>query len=182
MKFHELELPGVFVIDLESSADERGFFARTFCTDAFHDHGLNPAVRQCSLSFSTRRGTLRGLHWQAPPSAEDKLVRCVRGAAWDVVVDPRPDSPTFRRWTSVELTAGNRRSVYVPAGFAHGFLTLAEETELLYQMTEAHAPDLARGARWDDPAFGIAWPFPPIVISDRDASYPLIGRELTTRP
>ena len=180
MRFQPLQLPGVFAIALEPHRDERGFFARTFCTDAFAAHGLNPAVRQCNLSHNARRGTLRGLHWQAAPAAEDKLVRCVRGAAWDVVVDARPGSPTFGRWASVELTDENRRSVYVPAGLAHGFLTLADDTELLYQMSEAHRPELARGARWDDPALAIEWPFAPAVISARDAAYPLIGQEALT--
>jgi len=180
VRFTELQLPGVFVIDLEPHRDERGFFARTFCHDAFAEHGLNPAVHQSSLSFNTQRGTLRGLHWQAAPGAEDKLIRCVGGAAWDVVVDLRGGSATFHQWASVELTAENRRSLYVPAGFAHGFLTLTADTELLYQMTVAHRPELARGARWDDPAFGIEWPFAPIVISDRDATYPPIGQELLT--
>lgn len=177
MKLTELELPGAFLIDLEPMEDERGFFARSFCRREFAVHGLNAAVAQCGISYNRTRGTLRGLHYQVPPAAEAKLVRCTRGAVYDVLVDLRPASPTCCRWTAVELTAENYRMVYIPEGLAHGFQTLYDDTELLYQISEFYAPEFARGLRWDDPAFQIAWPLPVSAISDRDRSHPLFQHE-----
>lgn len=160
---------------MERHPDERGFFARTFCTNEFAIHGLNARIVQCSISFNRRRGTLRGLHYQAAPRAETKLVRCTRGAVYDVVLDLRGDSPTFRQWIGVELTEQKRNMVYIPEGCAHGFLTLADETEVFYQMSEFYALESARGVRWDDPAFRIDWPGKVEVISERDRTYPDIG-------
>jgi dTDP-4-dehydrorhamnose 3,5-epimerase len=167
------ELPGVFVIEPEPNSDERGQFARTYCARVFAEHGLCTSWAQCNVSFNRHAGTLRGLHWQAPPHEEVKLVRCTAGAAFDVVADVRPDSPTYRKWVAVELTAGGRRAVYIPGGYAHGFQALADGTELFYQMSAFYAPDAARGARWDDPALGIDWPAcAGRVIAPRDLSFP----------
>jgi dTDP-4-dehydrorhamnose 3,5-epimerase len=171
--FTETELGGAFLIDLEPHTDERGFFARTWCAREFADHGLSARLAQCSISFNRAVGTLRGLHYQAPPHPESKLVRCLRGAIYDVIVDLRPDSPTYRRWIAVELTAQNRTQLYVPEGFAHGFQTLEEDTELLYLMSEFYVPDAARGVRWDDPAFGVEWPDTrERLLSARDQTWP----------
>lgn len=172
MIFRELDLPGAFLLEPERLEDERGFFARIFCRRELEAHGLNPGVAQCSLSFNRRRGTVRGMHWQAPPAEEAKLVRCVRGAVHDVIVDLRPDSPTFERHAAVELDAENRLALYVPPGCAHGFQTLEDSTELLYQMSEFYAPESARGFRFDDPEVGVRWPLPVSVISERDRSLP----------
>jgi dTDP-4-dehydrorhamnose 3,5-epimerase len=175
MIFRESRLKGVFEIDVEPHADERGFFARSYCWREFEAHGLNPRVVQCNVSHNRRRGTLRGMHYQTPPDAEAKLIRCVRGAIYDVVIDIRVDSPTFRQWIAAELRAEPGRPprmVYVPEGFAHGFLTLEDDTEVLYQMSEFFAPQAARGFRWNDSAFGVDWPEPVRVISDRDRTYP----------
>lgn len=163
---------GVLEVEVERQADERGFLGRSWCLEEFRGHGLNPEVAQCSLSFSFRRGTLRGLHYQIAPHAEAKLVRCTRGALYDVALDLRPDSETFGRWTASELTAENRRALYIPEGCAHGFLTLEDNTEVFYQMSEFHHPESARGVRWNDPAFRIVWPIEVAVISERDGSYP----------
>jgi dTDP-4-dehydrorhamnose 3,5-epimerase len=168
MVFTELALAGAFLIEPERREDERGSFARTFCVEEFAAHGLNVAIAQCSVSYNRRRGTLRGLHYQAPPHGEDKLVRCTAGSAFDVVVDLRPGSVTFKRWCGVELSAANHRMLYVPAGFAHGFETLADDTELSYQMSKAQVPAAARILRWNDPAIGVAWPLPPAVMSAHD--------------
>jgi dTDP-4-dehydrorhamnose 3,5-epimerase len=172
--FSETALTGAWVIDVEPARDERGLFARTFDAELFAQHGLSSAVLQCSTSFNERAATLRGLHYQAAEHAECKLVRCTAGAVYDVLVDLRPSSPTHRRWVAVELSGANRRSVYVPAGVAHGFQTLVDGTELTYMMDVAFAPQAARGVRWDDPAFGIEWPDPggERTISERDRSYP----------
>lgn len=172
MKLIPTHLPDVFLLEPERHADERGFFARTFCAETFRAHGLDPRVAQCNVSFNARRGTLRGMHWQAAPHGETKLVRCTAGAIYDVAVDLRSDSPTYLRWTAAELTAENRRALVLPEGFAHGFLTLADDTEVFYQMSVPFAPEAARGARYDDPAFGIDWPEPVRLIKDRDAAYP----------
>ncbi|HXG47284.1 MAG TPA: dTDP-4-dehydrorhamnose 3,5-epimerase [Methylomirabilota bacterium] len=172
MIFTPTPLAGAFVLDLERREDERGFFARTFCAEEFRAHGLNPRVAQCSVSFNRRRGTLRGLHWQAPPHAEAKLVRCVQGAIYDVIVDLRPGSPTFRRHFALELAAATGRALYVPEGFAHGFQTLAEDTAVFYQMSEFYHPESGRGARWNDPAFGIDWPLANPIVNERDRAYP----------
>ncbi len=172
MKFHATKLPGVFEIHLEPMRDERGFFARTWCRSEFHEHGLESALVQCNISFNTRKGTLRGMHYQAAPFVETKLVRCTQGAICDVVLDLRPQSPTFKEWIAVTLTAESRNMVYVPKGCAHGFLTLQDETEVFYQMSEIYNAESARGVRWNDPSFGIAWPEKVEVISDRDRNYP----------
>jgi dTDP-4-dehydrorhamnose 3,5-epimerase len=163
---------GVVVIELERHEDERGFFARSFCADEFAAHGLSACVAQCNISFNRRRGTVRGLHFQRPPRAEAKLVRCTAGAIYDVAVDLRSASPTFCRYVGVELTARNRRMLYVPPGFAHGFQTLADESEVFYQMSEPFTAEAADGVRWNDPAFAIAWPLDVQVISERDRSFP----------
>ena len=171
MIFDETKLPGAFEIRLEPRSDERGFFARTWCQNEFEAHGLNARLVQCSLSFNARKGTLRGMHYQVAPYAETKLVRCTKGAIYDVVLDLRPQSTTFKKWIAVILTAENRNAVYVPEGFAHGFLTLEDETEVLYQMSEFYNAESARGVRWDDPAFQITWPQKVQVISQRDRTY-----------
>ena len=168
MLFTATHLPGAFLLEIEKHEDDRGFFARTFCVHEFETHGLNPRVVQCSTAFNLRRGTLRGMHFQAPPMSEVKLVRCVRGAIHDVIVDLRLDSPTYKSHLAVELTADNRRAVYIPQEFAHGFQTLADETEVLYHISEFYTPGSGRGFRYDDPAFGIHWPLPVSVISAQD--------------
>lgn len=172
MRFSELKLPGVFLIELTPNLDERGFFARTFCERELAEHGLPTRFPQCNLSRNTRAKTLRGLHFEAPPSQESKLVRCASGAIWDVVVDLRPGSSTRLQWVAAELTAEAGQALFIPPGFAHGFLTLADATDVFYHMGDFFKPGAARGARWNDPLFGIAWPFPPQVISERDAGYP----------
>jgi dTDP-4-dehydrorhamnose 3,5-epimerase len=173
MVFTGTKLKGAFVLELEPKEDERGFFARTFCVDEFQANKLNARVVQCSVSFNKRRGTLRGMHWQDVPQAESKLVRVTRGAIYDVILDLRADSPTFKQWFAAELTAENRRSLYVPEGFAHGFQTLEDNTEVFYQMSAPFVPGLARGVRWDDPAFGIEWPHVERrILNERDATYP----------
>ena len=173
MIFTELPLSGAYLIEMERFADERGFFARSYSAEVFAKRGLGPELRQCSVSYNARRATLRGMHYQAAPHEEHKLVRCTAGAIFDVIVDIRSSSPTYRRWYGAELTAGNRNSLFVPPGFAHGFLTLADDTEVYYMISVAHAPQFARGVRWNDPEFDIEWPLRPAVISARDASYPL---------
>lgn len=172
MIFRETKLPGVFEVESERKADERGFFARTWCQTEFAGHGLDSNMVQCSLSFNLRKGTLRGMHYQAAPHAEAKLVRCTRGAVYDVVLDLRSESSTFKQWVAVALTAENRKAVYVPKGCAHGFLTLENESEVSYQMSEFWDAESARGIRWDDPAFQIRWPANIEVISERDRTYP----------
>jgi dTDP-4-dehydrorhamnose 3,5-epimerase len=172
MTFHETRLPGVFEIRLEPNSDERGFFARSWCQKEVEAHGLNPKVVQCNVSYNAHKGTMRGLHYQAAPHAEAKLVRCTMGAIYDVVVDLRPQSPTFKEWIGVTLSATNRHMLYIPEGFAHGFLTLEDQTEVFYQMSEFYHPESARGVRWDDPAFKIVWPAKVEVISERDRTYP----------
>lgn len=177
MIFTELALKGAFLIEPERLEDERGFFARTFCVAEFAAHGLIPTVAQCNVSYNRRRGTLRGLHYQAPPHAEAKLVRCTAGAAFDVIVDLRAGSPTRGRWLGVELSAQNRRMLYIPEGFAHGFQTVADDTELFYQISKAHVPQGERGIRWDDPGLAIEWPAPADrIISHRDLSLPTYAR------
>jgi dTDP-4-dehydrorhamnose 3,5-epimerase len=171
MLFKETKLKGVFVVELELINDERGFFACAWSPDEFEKQGLNPRLRQCNISFNNRRGTLRGMHFQEQPHEEAKLVRCTRGSMYDVAVDLRPDSPTRYQWAAVELTANNRRMLYIPEGFAHGYQTLADDTEVFYQMSETYHPESARGFRYDDPVFGVKWPLPLSVISDRDRSY-----------
>jgi dTDP-4-dehydrorhamnose 3,5-epimerase len=174
MRFIPTRLPGVWVIEPARILDDRGWFARTFDAAEFETHGLNPAVVQCNASFNVRRGTLRGMHYQADPHGESKLVRCVRGAIFDVAVDVRPGSPASCRWHGVELSAENGLALYVPAGLAHGFQTLTHDCEILYQMGHAYVPEAARGVRWDDPAFGIDWPTTvgERIISEKDRAYP----------
>lgn len=176
MKILPTELAGVAVIELERLGDERGYFARTFDAELFAAHGLDGHVAQCNTSFNARAGTLRGLHYQATPHEEGKLVRCTRGCVWDAVVDLRTESPTYRRWVGLELDAERMCSLFIPAGCAHGFQTLTEDSEVLYQMTYPYVPEAARGVRWDDPVFAIRWPDPPAgcarTISERDRAFP----------
>ncbi len=172
MRFHQTGLSGAYLIELELLEDERGFFARTFCREEFAARGLNPEVAQCNLSYNARKNTLRGMHYQAEPHAEAKLVNCLKGAVYDVIIDLRPRSSTSGRWVAVELSAANRKMLYVPEGFAHGFLTLEDDTAVHYQMSAFFEPDSARGVRWDDPAFGIEWPCPEPIISDKDQRWP----------
>src|ERR1700728_1504604 len=174
MIFTESPLPGAYLVDLERLTDERGFFARSYCAEEFAARGLGPELRQCSVSYNTHKGTLRGMHYQSAPHEEHKLVRCTAGAIFDVIVDVRAASPTYRHWFGAELTAGNRRSLFNPPGFAHGFISLADHSEVSYMISVAHAPQASRGFRWHDPAFAIEWPLPPAVISARDAAYPLL--------
>jgi dTDP-4-dehydrorhamnose 3,5-epimerase len=174
MIFTALPLLGAYMVELERDTDERGFFARSYCAEEFAAHGLGPELRQCSVSYNARINTLRGLHYQSAPHEEHKLVRCTAGAIFDVIVDIRASSPTYRHWFGAELTADNRRSLFIPRGFAHGFVSLTDNTEVYYMISVAHAPQFARGFRWDDPAFAIEWPVPPAVISARDAAYPLL--------
>lgn len=171
MIFTATKLAGAYIIEPERFSDERGFFTRTFDQDAFVARGLNPLIVQCNISYSRVRGTLRGMHFQAAPHAETKLVRCTAGAVYDVIVDLRPDSPTFCQWISVELSADNRRLLYVPEGFAHGLQTLTDDTEVFYQMGAPYVAEAARGVRYNDPAFSIDWPLPVTVIADRDRDY-----------
>jgi dTDP-4-dehydrorhamnose 3,5-epimerase len=175
MRFIETDLPGAWVIELEERADSRGFFARTFCAREFAEHGLTTRISQSNLSFNHRQGTLRGLHYQAEPAPEAKLVRCVAGAIVDVIVDMRPGSATYLRHVAVELSAANRRALYIPELFATGYQTLADDTEVSYQVSEFYTPEAARGLRHDDPAIGIRWPLPVTEISPKDAAWPLIG-------
>jgi dTDP-4-dehydrorhamnose 3,5-epimerase len=174
MIFTETEIPGAFVLDLEIRQDDRGLFARTFCQNEFVAHGLEPSVVQCNLSYNHRRGTLRGMHYQVAPAGEAKLVRCTRGAIYDVIVDLRPESPSYLRHIGVELTEENRRSLYVPALFAHGYLTLTDGAEVAYQVSEFYTPAAERGLRYDDPRLGIEWPVAVTTISDKDAAWPLL--------
>ena len=172
MKFVETKLKGSFIIDPERLEDERGFFARSWCQQEAKQYGLEPRWLQCNISYNKSKGTMRGMHYQAAPFEEAKLVRCTMGAICDVIIDLRPESVTFKKWTAVELSSENRRMFYIPEGFAHGFLTLQDNTEIFYQMSEFYAPAQARGLRWNDPAFGILWPTDITVISDQDQNYP----------
>lgn len=176
MTFRETRVSGAWVLELERHVDERGFFARIWDPEELAARGLNPALAQCSIASTPLRGTLRGLHFQAPPYEEVKLVRCTAGAIFDVVVDLRPSSPTFTRWFGVELTAENKLALYVPEGCAHGFLSLEDECDVLYLISQAHVPAAARGVRWDDPAFAIRWPDVPVVMNDRDRGFPDFAR------
>ncbi len=172
MKFDETPLRGAYLIDLQPLEDARGFFARAFCRREFEEHSLNPAIAQCNFAFNHVCGTLRGMHYQVEPAREVKIVRCIAGAVFDAIIDLRPDSSTYRRWFGVELSACNRRALYVPEGFAHGYLTLADNSEIQYMVSEFYSPRHESGIRWNDPAFGIEWPMAPQVISDKDASHP----------
>ena len=176
MIFRPTHLAGVFLVEPEPANDDRGLFARTWCRETFREHGLATELTQCSVSWNRRRGTLRGMHYQAAPYGEDKLVRCTRGSIFDVALDLRPSSPTYRQWFGAELTAGNRHQVYVPEGLAHGFVSLEDDTEVLYQMSSAYEPTAVRGVRYDDPAFGIAWPIREnLIMSARDRDFPLVA-------
>ena len=170
--FQETKLPGVFVLEMVGQEDDRGMFVRTWCEREFARHGLNPRIVQCSASFNRKRGTLRGMHYQAAPYQEAKLVRCTAGAIYDVAIDLRRDSPTYTEWIAIELTAKDYRMLYIPEGFAHGFQTLENNTDVSYQMSEFYDPAYARGVRWDDPAFNIQWPPADRIMSSRDATYP----------
>jgi len=172
VKFTETRLKGAYIVQPEPMADERGFFARSWCVREFGSFGLETRLVQCNISFNRRKGTLRGMHYQAPPFEEDKLVRCTRGSIYDVIVDLRRDSRTFGKHIGITLTAENRTMLHIPKGFAHGFLTLEDDTEIHYQMSEYYAPECARGYRWDDPVFGIVWPGEVQIISEKDRSYP----------
>jgi dTDP-4-dehydrorhamnose 3,5-epimerase len=174
LKFEPTPLAGAMLIEIERVEDDRGFFARSFCQEEFRRHGLDPQIVQCNVSWNRRRGTLRGLHYQAAPREEAKVVRCARGAIWDVIVDLRETSPTRFQWFGVELTGQSHRALYVPRGFAHGFQALADDTEVLYQMSEPYQPDLARGVRWDDPKLAVQWPLPDPILSERDRGYALL--------
>ena len=171
MIFRETPLKGAFVIELEERPDERGFFARSFCMREFEAHGLRGVVAQCNLSYNHRAGTLRGMHYQVPPAAETKLVRCTQGAIYDAIIDLRPDSETYLQSFGLELSADNRKALYVPELFAHGYQALTDGAEVTYQVSEFYTPGMERGLRYDDPAFKLAWPLPVTVISDKDASW-----------
>ena len=172
MKLNKISLTGAFLIEMEPIVDNRGFFARTWCADEFKLNGLNPKLAQCSISFNARKGTLRGMHYQDVPFMEAKLVRCSSGGIYDVIVDLRPKSPTFCKWFAAELTSENRKMIYVPEGFAHGFQTIADNSEVIYQISESYHPESARGIRWNDPRFGIKWPIENPLLSERDAAFP----------
>lgn len=173
MIFQESRIPGAWIIDPKPIHDHRGFFAMTWLPDEFAKRGLNPALVQTNLAFNLKSGTLRGMHFQKAPHAQAKIIRATRGALLDVIVDLREDSPTFKQWDAVELTADNRRMFYMPEGIAHGYLTLADETEAFYHVSSAWVPPSESGVRWNDPAFNIQWPFEPSVISEKDAAWPL---------
>jgi dTDP-4-dehydrorhamnose 3,5-epimerase len=177
VKFHRAELDGAYIIELEKLEDDRGFFARTWCQKELEDHGLAAQIAQANVSFNTKAGTLRGLHYQVAPYKETKLIRCTRGALYDVIIDLRRGSTTYKQWMGIELTAENYKMLYVPAQFAHGFVTLDNNTEATYFMSEFYAPGAERGLRWNDPAFGITWPRPAEVISEKDASWPYISEQ-----
>lgn len=177
MIFHPTKLSGAYILELETIADARGFFAESFSARQFEQRGLNPRIAQCNVSFNHRKGTLRGMHFQIAPATEVKIVRCMRGAIFDAIVDIRPGSATFGQWIGVELTADNRRALYVPEMFAHGYQTLEDNSEVTYQVSEFYTPAAARGYRYDDPAFGIQWPVPVGEISPRDAAWgPFVGK------
>lgn len=183
MKFTPTKLAGVWLVDMERREDERGWFARTWCAEEFAAHGLPTGFSQCSTSFNRRRGTLRGMHYQIAPHAEAKLVRCVRGAMFDVALDLRPESATFKQWVAAELTAENGRGLFIPEGCAHGFQTLADDTEVFYQIAGAYHPVSGRGVRWDDPAFGIRWPSPhDACLSPRDSTLLLFNASTAASP
>ena len=175
MRFTPTGLDGLVVVDIDPHMDDRGFFARTFCAELFAAAGLPTTFVQCNTSFNRLSGTLRGLHYQDSPHPEGKLVRCTRGSAFDVAVDIRAESPTFRRWFGIELSAANGRALWIPPGFAHGFATLTDETELFYQITAFYHQDLSRGLRWNDPAFAIDWPVREPIVSPRDADNPFFA-------
>lgn len=175
MIFKETPIPGAFVVELEKRRDFRGFFARAFCTQEFKAHGLEPAIAQVNYSRSDRRGTMRGIHYQVAPAVEHKFIRCIRGALWDVIVDMRPDSPTFRKHFALELSADNQLAIYAPALVAHGALSLTDEAEMFYSSSGVYDGPSERGLRFDDPALGIDWPIPVEIVTDKDRSWPLFS-------
>ncbi len=177
MQFNSTPLNGAYVIDLEKRGDDRGFFARFFCEGEFSEAGLENHFVQINNSLTAKRGTLRGMHYQLPPAAEVKVVRCIRGGLYDVIVDLRPDSPTYRQWFGAELTSENRRMMYVPRGFAHGFVTLEDDTEALYLVSAFYSPENERGLRYDDPALNITWPVAPSEVSEKDRNWPDLDPE-----
>ncbi|WP_439883368.1 dTDP-4-dehydrorhamnose 3,5-epimerase [Pontibacter sp. MBLB2868] len=179
MIFTETKLKGAFIIDVKRLEDERGFFGRSFCQDEFEKHGLSNDVRQTNVSYNKKKGTLRGMHMQLAPNEESKLVRCTRGAIYDVIIDMREESETYKQWIGVELTADNYRMLFVPEGFAHGFITLEDNTDVTYQVTEFYTPGAEKGIRWNDPAFNIQWPIEPVVISDKDQAHPDFEKALS---
>ncbi len=172
MIFSETKLKGAFIVDIEPIEDARGFFARSWCQEEFKRHALNPRLEQCNISFNKKNGTLRGMHFQLSPHQEAKLVRCTKGNIYDVIIDMRLESETFREWIGIELSADNRRMLYVPEGFAHGYQTMEDDSEIFYQVSESYHPESERGVRWDDPLIGIAWPMAQPLISDKDRSWP----------
>ncbi|TWT97605.1 dTDP-4-dehydrorhamnose 3,5-epimerase [Botrimarina colliarenosi] len=182
MIFNKTPLEGAYLLDLEKRGDDRGFFARVYCEGEFAEHGLPTHYVQVNNSLSADKGTLRGMHYQLEPHAETKLVRCVRGALWDCLLDLRPESATFGKWYGAELSAENRRMMVVPKGFAHGFITLTDDAEAFYLVDEAYAPTHERGIRWNDPAFGIEWPIEPVVLSDKDANQRDFDHEYHLQP
>jgi dTDP-4-dehydrorhamnose 3,5-epimerase len=174
MIFTETDLPGAFILDLDRRQDNRGFFARAFCQHEFTEHGLEPIIAQANVAFNYRKGTMRGMHFQFPPAAETKLVRCTRGAILDIIIDLRPESPTYLEHTSVELTADNHRAIYVPGRFAHGYQVLEDATETSYQVGEFYTPGVEGGLMYDDSALGLTWPLPVTEISEKDGGWPLL--------
>jgi len=177
MIFQETKLEGAFIVELDKHEDDRGFFARAFCANEFEDHGLRPQVVQANMSLSHRKATVRGMHYQLPPASEPKFIRCIRGAIWDVVIDMRPESPTYLEHIGVELSADNRKAIYVPDMFAHGNQALTDNAELFYLVGEFYTPGCERGVRYDDPRIGIEWPLPVSVISEKDRNWPLLESE-----
>jgi dTDP-4-dehydrorhamnose 3,5-epimerase len=177
--FRETELKNAYIIELEKREDERGFFARTWCKNEFESHKLNPVVVQSNVSFNKKKGTLRGMHYQSAPYEEAKLIRCTRGSLYDVIIDLRPDSPTYMKWLGVELTEDNYTMLYVPEGFAHGFQTLVDNTEAVYQVSQVYSPGYEGGVRYDDPSFAIKWPLKVEVISEKDKSWPDYVKEVS---
>jgi dTDP-4-dehydrorhamnose 3,5-epimerase len=171
MIFKDTKLKGSYIIEIDPIGDERGFFARSFCAKEFEKYGLNIRIVQCNISYNEKKGTLRGMHYQVAPHEEAKLVRCTMGVIYDVIIDLRPDSQTFKQWIAVELTRENRRMLYIPERFAHGFLTLEDHTEVFYQMSEFYHPECTRGVRWDDPTFGMKWLMVPTLMTDKDRTY-----------
>jgi dTDP-4-dehydrorhamnose 3,5-epimerase len=182
MIFHESPLKGAFLVDLDRKEDNRGFFARAFCAKEFEQHGIPGRMVQANMSFNFKRGTVRGMHYQVAPASEPKFIRCIRGAIWDVIIDMRPDSPTYRQHFGVELSAENRRAIYIPNLFAHGNQALTDEAELLYLVGEFYTPNCERGVRYDDPAIGIKWPIPVTVVSEKDQSWPLLEVKVGAQP
>ena len=172
MKWTALPLSGAYLLEIQPVSDDRGFFARTWCSDEARELGLSVDFVQCSLSYNARKGTLRGMHYQAQPHAETKLVRCTAGAIYDVLLDLRRDSPTFCKWLAIELSAESRKAVYIPTGFGHGFQSLSDHSEVFYQISEPYHADSARGVCWNDKAFGVEWPLETVILSERDRSFP----------